>query len=96
MIRFFDDNADLLFILYKWNIIDIIARYNTEMCLLFAQQYEDAIIRNNAEYFVCYASTALFKICTLWILNKKELSPDELFAQIKYYQGLKSSLPQKN
>lgn len=96
MIRFFDDNADLLFILYKWNIIDIIARYNTEMCLLFAERYEDEIIRKNAEYFVCYTSTALFNICTLWILNNKEISSDELFFQIKYYQDLKSSLTQKN
>lgn len=96
MIHFFDDNADLLFILYKWNIIDIIARYNTEMCLLFAERYEDEIIRKNAEYFVCYTSTALFNICTLWILNNKEISSDELFFQIKYYQDLKSSLTQKN
>lgn len=91
MILFFDKNSDLLFIIFKWNLINMIARYNTEMSLEYIRQYDDDIIRKYADYFVCYLGGHIFQLCTLWLLNDKNITADELFHVIKYFKNYPTS-----
>ena len=92
MIDFFDKNSQLLNVLFKWNLIDIIAKYNTNLVLSYAKNYDDEIIRNNSFYFTCFTSVTIFNICLLWITKEKKESKEELFNLIKYFQNL----PQQN
>ena len=39
MISFFDKNSKLLLVLIKWNLIELIAKYNTEIVLGYTQHY---------------------------------------------------------
>lgn len=45
MIYFFDVHSDLLFILFKWNLTDLISKYNTEMSLEYIKCCDDEIIK---------------------------------------------------
>lgn len=87
MIYFFDTNSDLLLVLYKWHLIDMIARYNTEMSLKYIEQCNDEFIRHHADYFMCYSGSLIFNICSLWVLNHKDLSKEALFEMIKYFNS---------
>lgn len=88
MIAFFDANSDLLTVLHKWNLLDVIAKYNTEMSLTYVQQCEDETIKRRYDYFVCYSSSSLFNICSLWVLNQKNISAKELFDTIQYFRHI--------
>lgn len=88
MIHFFDINSQLLLVIYKWNLIDMIAKYNTDMCLEYAKKYDNEFIRKNADYFVCYTGVLIFNMCTLWVFHKKDMTPDELFKMLQYFQAL--------
>lgn len=88
MIKFFDMNSELLLVLHKWNLISIIAKYNTEMSLKYIQQCNDERIKAYSDYFVCYLCSSIFKICFLWVMNGKNLPSDDLFDTIKYFQKI--------
>lgn len=88
MIDFFDKNSNLLNVLYRWNIIDIIAKYNTNLVLNYVKNYDNEIIRNNAFYFTCFTSVNIFNMCLLWITKDKKESKEELFSLIKYFKYL--------
>jgi AcrR family transcriptional regulator len=88
MIHFFDINSELLYVIHKWNLINIIARYNTEISMEYIKQYHNPIIKNKADYFVCYSGVLIFNMCELWILKNKDMTQDELFKTIKYFQSL--------
>lgn len=86
MIDFFDHYSRLLSTLIKWDLIDIIAKYNTNLVLAYTEKYDDKIIKENAFYFICYTSSAIFNICVLWVAREKKESKEELFRLIKYFQ----------
>ena len=89
MIDFFDKNSQLLNVLFKWNLIDIIAKYNTNLVLSYTKNYDDdENIKNNSFYFICFTSVTIFNICILWITKEKKESKEELFNLIKYFQNL--------
>lgn len=64
MIHFFDKNSKLLLVLIKWNLIEFIAKYNTEIVLSYTQHYKNKFIREHAFYFISYYHGSLFNICT--------------------------------
>ena len=89
MIHFFDENSALLLALIKWNLIEFIAKYNTELVLKYTQNYHDDYIKNHAFYFICYYHSSLFNLCTCWINNGKKENPQALFFIIKQLQNKK-------
>lgn len=89
MIHFFDKNTKLLIVLIKWNLIALIAKYNTEIVLSYTQHYNNKFIRDNAFYFISYYHSSLFNICTYWIINGKQESVESLFRMIKQFEKIK-------
>ena len=89
MISFFDKNSKLLLVLIKWNLIELIAKYNTEIVLGYTQHYKNKFIREHAFYFICYYHGSLFNICTYWITNGKQESIETLFKIIKEFEKIK-------
>ena len=49
MISFFDKNSKLLLVLIKWNLIELIAKYNTEIVLGYTQHYKNKFIREHGK-----------------------------------------------
>lgn len=88
MIDFFDNNSNLLNALYKWNLIDIVAKYNTDLVLDYVKNYEDMTIKNYPFYFICFSGGNIFNLCILWLSTGKKESKEELFHLLKYFQGL--------
>ena len=89
MISFFDKNSKLLLVLIKWNLIELIAKYNTEIVLSYTQRYKNKFIREHAFYFISYYHGSLFNICTYWITNGKQESIETLFKIIKEFEKIK-------
>lgn len=89
MISFFDKNSKLLLVLIKWNLIELIAKYNTEIVLSYTQHYKNKFIREHAFYFISYYHGSLFNICTYWIINGKQESIETLFKIIKEFEKIK-------
>ena len=89
MIHFFDKNSKLLLVLIKWNLIELIAKYNTEIVLSYTQHYKNKFIREHAFYFISYYHGSLFNICTYWITNGKQESIETLFKIIKEFEKIK-------
>ena len=89
MISFFDKNSKLLLVLIKWNLIELIAKYNTEIVLGYTQHYKNKFIREHAFYFISYYHGSLFNICTYWIINGKQESIETLFKIIKEFEKIK-------
>ena len=89
MISFFDKNSKLLLVLIKWNLIELIAKYNTEIVLSYTQRYKNKFIREHAFYFISYYHSSLFNICTCWITNGKQESIESLFKIIKEFEKIK-------
>ena len=89
MIHFFDKNSKLLLVLIKWNLIEFIAKYNTEIVLSYTQHYKNKFIREHAFYFISYYHGSLFNICTYWIASGKQESSDTLFKMIKEFEKIK-------
>lgn len=89
MISFFDKNSKLLLVLIKWNLIELIAKYNTEIVLGYTQHYKNKFIREQAFYFISYYHGSLFNICTYWITNGKQESIETLFKIIKEFEKIK-------
>ena len=89
MISFFDKNSKLLLVLIKWNLIELIAKYNTEIVLSYTQHYKNKFIREHAFYFISYYHGSLFNICTYWITNGKQESIETLFKIIKEFEKIK-------
>ena len=89
MISFFDKNSKLLLVLIKWNLIELIAKYNTEIVLSYTQHYKNKFIREHAFYFISYYHGSLFNICTYWITNGKQESIKTLFKIIKEFEKIK-------
>lgn len=89
MISFFDKNSKLLLVLIKWNLIELIAKYNTEIVLGYTQHYKNIFIREHAFYFISYYHGSLFNICTYWITNGKQESIETLFKIIKEFEKIK-------
>lgn len=89
MISFFDKNSKLLLVLIKWNLIELIAKYNTEIVLGYTQHYKNKFIREHAFYFISYYHGSLFNICTYWITNGKQESIETLFKIIKEFEKIK-------
>lgn len=89
MISFFDKNSKLLLVLIKWNLIELIAKYNTEIVLGYTQYYKNKFIREHAFYFISYYHGSLFNICTYWITNGKQESIETLFKIIKEFEKIK-------
>ena len=89
MISFFDKNSKLLLVLIKWNLIELIAKYNTEIVLGYTQHYKNKFIREHAFYFISYYHGSLFNICTYWITNGKQGSIETLFKIIKEFEKIK-------
>lgn len=89
MISFFDKNSNLLLVLIKWNLIELIAKYNTEIVLGYTQHYKNKFIREHAFYFISYYHGSLFNICTYWITNGKQESIETLFKIIKEFEKIK-------
>ena len=89
MISFFDKNSKLLLVLIKWNLIELIAKYNTEIVLSYTQRYKNKFIREHAFYFISYYHSSLFNICTCWITNGKQESIETLFKIIKEFEKIK-------
>lgn len=89
MISFFDKNSKLLLVLIKWNLIELIAKYNTEIVLSYTQHYKNKFIREYAFYFISYYHGSLFNICTYWITNGKQESIETLFKIIKEFEKIK-------
>lgn len=89
MISFFDKNSKLLLVLIKWNLIELIAKYNTEIVLSYTQHYKNKFIREHAFYFISYYHGSLFNICTYWITNGKQESIEILFKIIKEFEKIK-------
>ena len=73
MISFFDKNSKLLLVLVKWNLIELIAKYNTEIVLSYTQRYKNKFIREHA----------------CWITNGKQESIETLFKIIKEFEKIK-------
>ena len=88
-ISFFDKNSKLLLVLIKWNLIELIAKYNTEIVLGYTQHYKNKFIREHAFYFISYYHGSLFNICTYWITNGKQESIETLFKIIKEFEKIK-------
>ena len=86
MISFFDKNSKLLLVLIKWNLIELIAKYNTEIVLGYTQHYKNKFIREHAFYFISYYHGSLFNICTYWITNGKQESIETLFKIIALFK----------
>lgn len=95
MIHFFDKNSKLLLVLIKWNLIEFIAKYNTEIVLSYTQHYKNKFIREHAFYFISYYHGSLFNICTYWIASGKQESSDILFKMIKEFEKIKFVYNQK-
>lgn len=95
MISFFDKNSKLLLVLIKWNLIELIAKYNTEIVLGYTQHYKNKFIREHAFYFISYYHGSLFNICTYWITSGKQESSDTLFKMIKEFEKIKFVYNQK-
>ena len=89
MISFFDKNSKLLLVLIKWNLIELIAKYNTEIVLGYTQHYKNKFIREHVFYFISYYHGSLFNICTYWITNGKQESIETLFKIIKEFEKIK-------
>lgn len=89
MISFFDKNSKLLLVLIKWNLIELIAKYNTEIVLSYTQHYKNKFIREHAFYFISYYHGSLFNICAYWIINGKQESIETLFKIIKEFEKIK-------
>ena len=89
MISFFDKNSELLLVLIKWNLIELIAKYNTEIVLTYTHHYKNKFIREHAFYFISYYHGSLFNICTYWITNGKQESIETLFKIIKEFEKIK-------
>ena len=89
MISFFDKNSKLLLVLIKWNLMELIAKYNTEIVLSYTQHYKNKFIREHAFYFISYYHGSLFNICTYWITNGKQESIETLFKIIKEFEKIK-------
>lgn len=89
MISFFDKNSKLLLVLIKWNLIELIAKYNTEIVLGYTQHYKNKFIREHTFYFISYYHGSLFNICTYWITNGKQESIETLFKIIKEFEKIK-------
>lgn len=89
MISFFDKNSKLLLVLIKWNLIELIAKYNTEIVLGYTQHYKNKFIREHSFYFISYYHGSLFNICTYWITNGKQESIETLFKIIKEFEKIK-------
>lgn len=89
MISFFDKNSKLLLVLIKWNLIELIAKYNTEIVLGYTQHYKNKFIREHAFHFISYYHGSLFNICTYWITNGKQESIETLFKIIKEFEKIK-------
>ena len=85
MISFFDRNSDLLEVIYHWDLIDIITRFNTRISLDLATNYPTTITDGSEDYFTLFISSSIFNVCLYWVLKKKDLTPEELFKKIKYY-----------
>ena len=95
MIHFFDKNSKLLLVLIKWNLIEFIAKYNTEIVLSYTQHYKNKFVREHAFYFISYYHGSLFNICTYWIASGKQESSDTLFKMIKEFEKIKFVYNQK-
>lgn len=91
MIDFFDENSELLKVLFKWQMIDIITKYNTEIVMSYVEKYDDKMIRNHAYYFTCYSGVTYFNMCGAWIMQEKKESKEEFFQLIKYFESLKQT-----
>ena len=89
MISFFDKNSKLLLVLIKWNLIELIAKYNTEIVLSYTQHYKNKFIREHAFYFISYYHGSLFNICSYWIIIGKHESIETLFNIIKEFEKIK-------
>lgn len=60
----------------------------TKNDISYATQYNDAIIIDNAVYYVTFRGTQMFNICYVWIMNNKDKILQELFDMIKYFDKL--------
>ena len=88
MINFFDKNSELLLVIHNWDLIDIIARFNTEMSMSYAYNYPQDITEGANDYFTLYITSALFNICLYWLYKGKDLPKDIFFKKLKAYRKL--------
>lgn len=88
MIAFFDANSNLLLALYRWNLIDMIAKYDTELCIAYAKDYSWKPAKKHPMLVTIYTGSPLFNACTQWIINGKQESPQQLCDLLLSYRKM--------
>lgn len=88
IIRFFDENTELLLALMKWDLLSYVAKYNTDITNNCAKNYGDAVIRENTEYFTLFYWSRYFNICRYWIMEGKRETPEEIYQVIIYLENM--------
>lgn len=85
LIYFFDKNTLLLLALMRWNLLDYVSKYNTQLTNECVKNCQDKLIKANAEYFTVFLWGKYFNLCTLWILRGKQESIDDIYKMILYF-----------
>ncbi len=88
MISFFDDNTELLQVLYHWDLLSRITSLPTRKSLVSASEEEDEILARYPEYTMIYFWDSCFRICSMWMRKGKKETPEELFQIIRHMRSL--------
>ena len=88
MIAFFDENSDLLNVLRHWDLLERISHLPTARSLFYAAEEKDRILSRYPAYTMVYFWGTYFSLCSMWLKNGKQETPEELFAIIRYMDSL--------
>ncbi len=88
MIRFFDENSDLLTALRHWDLLPRISHLPTARSLFSAAEEKDEILSKYPAYTMVYFWGSYFTLCSMWLRSGKKETPEQMFEIIRYMNSL--------
>lgn len=88
MIRFFDENSDLIYALRYWNLLGTVAGAPTRKSIESASDTSDSILQAYPQYAMIYFWSSYFTICMAWLRNGKKESRRQLFQIISHLRKI--------
>ena len=88
MLRFFDQNSELLTALRHWDLLERISYLPTARSLFSASEEKDGILSAYPAYTMVFFWGRYFSLCSMWLKSGKKETPEEMFQIISYMNRL--------
>ncbi len=87
IIRFFDENSELIYALHYWNLLGSIAALPTKRSIVFIEQSDDELLRKYPMYTMMFFWTNYFTVCMAWLRDGKKETPQEMIQLMKHMKS---------